>query len=148
MSVDSIDRWHACARPEPTYNDFNVQLGCHFEEFREMLAALTFETGDPLRTTEALALLDFRLKSFEAGLKDGRIKARPADRKGLLDSLCDQIVTAVGVGYCAKMDVPPSLEEVNRSNWSKFVEGVPLRDANGKITKGPNYTPPYLEGAY
>lgn len=37
-----------------------------------------------------------------------------------------------------------SFEEVNRSNWSKFVDGKPVFDENGKIKKGDGYTPPDL----
>jgi predicted HAD superfamily Cof-like phosphohydrolase len=66
------------------------------------------------------------------------------DRKALLDSLCDQIVTAVGVAHMFGMDISGALSEVNRSNWSKFVEGKPVFNEHGKIAKGPNYTPPDL----
>ena len=60
-------------------------------------------------------------------------------------SLCDQIVTAVGVAHCAGMKIVDGLHEVNRSNWSKFDEnGEPILDETRKIIKGPNYTKPDL----
>ena len=37
-------------------------------------------------------------------LKDGTATATALDRKELLDSLADQVVTSVGVGYRAKMN--------------------------------------------
>jgi predicted HAD superfamily Cof-like phosphohydrolase len=62
----------------------------------------------------------------------------------LLDSLADQIVTAIGVAHMFGFDISGALAEVNRSNFSKFEDGKPVFDANGKITKGKNYTPPEL----
>lgn len=62
----------------------------------------------------------------------------------LLDALCDQIVTAIGVGYMAGFDMAGALREVIRSNASKFENGKPLFDENGKIRKGKDYTPPEL----
>jgi hypothetical protein len=32
-----------------------------------------------------------------------------------------------------------AMDEVNASNWSKFVDGQPIVDANQKIAKGPGY---------
>ena len=36
------------------------------------------------------------------------------------------------------MDGTEALERVNEANWSKFDNGNPYLDANGKIKKGPN----------
>ena len=41
-------------------------------------------------------------------------------------------------------DVVGGLDEVNRSNYSKFVDGQPLFDENRKIKKGPQYSRPDL----
>ncbi|MFV0357767.1 MAG: hypothetical protein ACK5LG_22075 [Bacteroides thetaiotaomicron] len=62
----------------------------------------------------------------------------------LLDSLCDQVVTAAGVAYDYGYQFPQAIREVNRSNFSKFVNGLPVFDENGKIKKGPDYSPPNL----
>jgi len=66
------------------------------------------------------------------------------DRIELLDSLCDQIVTAVGVGYMMGFDMQGALNEVIRSNDSKMVNGKFEFDANGKIMKGKDYFKPDL----
>ena len=68
--------------------------------------------------------------------------------KELLDALCDQIVTAVGVAHMFGMNIEGAMDEVNRSNFSKFVDGKPVFNEHGKIIKGPNYTPPDLTGFY
>ena len=141
--IDNITLWHRRARPEPTEKDFNVQLGCHLEEFVEMLDALTI-SGYP----GFLKAID-TIEEISEKLKNGTLTISTVDRVNLLDSLADQIVTAVGVGVCAKMDMDAAVEEVNRSNWSKFnYKGFPEFDENGKIKKGERYRKPNLKGMY
>lgn len=74
--------------------------------------------------------------------EDAYFVANPTE---LLDALCDQIVTATGVGTFLGMNVPGGLAEVNRSNYSKFVDGQPVFDENKKVMKGPDYTKPNLK---
>jgi predicted HAD superfamily Cof-like phosphohydrolase len=141
MSIDSIELWHRRARPEPTPENLNVQLGCHVEEFIEMLDAVKFN-GTWTNLRYELVLLADRLK---ANMESAEI----VDRKEFLDSLADQIVTSVGVGHCAGMKTSDAVDAVSRSNWSKFNdEGFPIFNEHGKIAKGPNYKRPYLEGLY
>jgi hypothetical protein len=153
MSIDSIGLWHKRARPNPSHRDFDVQLGCHLEEVVEMLATVDFSYTDefgsypPVKGHNTAAYS--ALKQLADNLKSGATEARITDRKELLDSLADQIVTSVGVGHCAHMDVTEACVRVNSSNFSKYDDnGQPLRDANGKIAKGPRYAPPDLEGLY
>jgi len=141
--IDDITIWHKRARQEPTEKDFNVQFGCHIEEFIEMLDSIIPEYS------EAMWKAVNELEKFANGLKDGSRKILIGDREGLLDALADQIVTAVGVGVCAGMDMPKAVAEVNASNWSKFdYRGYPEFDENGKIKKGERYRKPNLEGFY
>ena len=141
MSIDSIELWHRRARPEPTPENLNVQLGCHIEEFIEMLDAVKFN-GTWTNLRYELVLLADRLK---ANMESAEI----VDRKEFLDALADQIVTSVGVGHCAGMKTSDAVDAVSRSNWSKFNdEGFPIFNEHGKIAKGPNYKRPYLEGLY
>lgn len=144
MSVDLIQMWHERARPEPDNAAFNVQLGCHFEEFKEMLDCI--RTGShEVEMNQLRTVVDV----IATGLKRGWINAMVTDRKEFLDSLADQIVTATGAGHCAGMNVTEAVRRVNTSNWSKFdKDGQPIRDANGKIAKGPDYAPPDLGGLY
>jgi len=95
-----------------------------------------------------LTVLRDTIYAFAHDLKTGHMEAVPRDRKDLLDSLADQIVTAVGVGHCAKMNVPEAVERVDASNWTKYVDGQPVFDDNGKVKKGPNYQKPDLTGLY
>ena len=148
MSIETIQLWHERARPNPTDKDFNVQLGCHFEEIVEMLECLHFE-HPKFGTSCGGDFTVFRLLHEMADeLKTNRIKATVVDRNGFLDSICDQVVTGVGVGHCARMKTAEAIDRVNASNWSKFVDGQPVFNEQGKIAKGPDYAPPNLEGLY
>ncbi len=69
----------------------------------------------------------------------------PESDVSLLDSLCDQAVTLAGVAYDYGYKFPQALREVNRSNFSKFVDGLPVFNESGKVMKGAGYTPPNLD---
>lgn len=145
MTIESIARWHQAARPEPTEADLRVQIGVHVEEVAEFLDSLIGLNPDGATAlTGARALMHL----LADRIKSGEYEVTIGNRKEALDAICDQIVTAVGVGHCAKFHTVAATIEVDRANWSKLQDGKPLRDANGKIIKGPNYTPPNLEGMY
>lgn len=133
MTIENIKEWFERAVPEPTDKSRAVQIGCHFEEVAEMMAVVPLFMIEP-QVKEAAT-------KFKTSLL---IEADSFDRKELLDALCDQIVTAIGVGHMFGMDVLGALAEVNRSNWSKFVDGVPVFDENGKIAKPASYSKPDL----
>jgi predicted HAD superfamily Cof-like phosphohydrolase len=148
MSIESIALWHNRARPNPTEQGFNIQLGCHLEEVVEMIEALRFsyKNGTGVEMPGKNSMIYQQLKDFSDGLKSGRITASIANRKELLDAMADQIVTSVGVAHTANMKITRAVDIVNTSNWSKFSpEGQPYFDQDGKVLKGPNYVPPALE---
>lgn len=142
--LSTIKLWFERAVPTPTDKNRVVQVGCHLEEVAEMFDAFT--PGAAL-----VEILNEIADEMKAGPPDEeqatymRGVFERMNRKELLDALCDQIVTAVGVAHMFGLDIGGALNEVNRSNWSKMVDGQPVFDANGKIAKGGNYTPPNLE---
>jgi hypothetical protein len=139
--LDVVNIWHERARPNPTAENLGVQMGCHAEEFCEML--------DALEQTEAIRDVRRSAGHLAELWKTGMHFPVIADRRELLDSLADQIVTAVGVGHCANMNVPEAVLRVNKSNWSKYdQDGQPIFKPNGKIDKGPNYVEPDLSGLF
>lgn len=144
--IDNIFNWFKKAVPEPNNKNIHTQLGVHFEEVAEMLLALS---GDDDQTEVLLHnaylanyLLANHLKNSVGALN---LDMTTESKVELLDALCDQIVTATGVGYMLGMNLPMALEEVNASNYSKFVNGEPIFNENKKIMKGPNYFKPSLE---
>ncbi len=143
MSIDLIQIWHERARPSPTHQQFCVQLGCHFEEVAEQIAVLGSEDVQLNNLVNATHLMMLRLSD---ALKNGG-DVFVESREEFLDSIADQIVTGVGVGHCAKMQVTEAVRRVNTSNWSKFdADGKPIFNEQGKIQKGPNYHKPDLTG--
>lgn len=133
--------WMQKAKPEPTEKDLSTQIGVHLEEFSEMLDQMGHQRFG----------ISVMIQTLSAHVKDvaDSLKAQEGivikDRVEFLDSLADQIVTAVGVGHCAGMKIVDALNEVNRSNFSKFDNnGTPILDSNRKIMKGPDYSKPDL----
>ena len=137
--IHSIKEWFKAAKPEPTAKDASVQIGCHYEEVAEMASALWDDDIQESAENTANTYKDTE-DCFTYYLE----YLTESQRIYVLDAICDQIVTAVGVAYMMGMDIEGALAEVNRSNWSKFEGGVPVFNAQGKIAKGAEYTPPEL----
>lgn len=142
-TIKEIEAWFKKAVPEPNERNLQVQLGCHFEEVAEMLS--TMMSSDEFIDNKIYSHYEYT-SSLSAYLKNSKnCKIDFADKKDLLDALCDQIVTAIGVGHMLGFDMLSALKEVNASNWSKFDEnGNPIFDVNGKIKKGEKYFKPDL----
>ena len=149
--VLSILKWMSKARPQPTDVDRSTQLGVHFEEVTEMADAMLLIPGltddferDLIAFVSAGQSLSTALKKGVSGIDFSNI---PEDiRIELLDSLCDQIVTALGSGFTQNMDMLGALAEVDQSNWSKFGEdGEPIFNEDKKVIKGPNYRKAVLD---
>lgn len=59
------------------------------------------------------------------------------------DALADIVYIAYGTAVSLGIDLDKVLEEVHRSNISKLnTDGSPIYREDGKVLKGPNYTPP------
>lgn len=144
MTIDAIALWHKRARPNPDERALNVQLGCHLEEVAEMLQTLA---ADDARSRNRLATLLFQILTAADALKAGEMNLYIDEPIPFIDSIADQVVTAIGVAHCANMKAVEAIDIVNSSNWSKFDEnGTPYFDANGKVKKGPRYNAPDLRG--
>lgn len=102
----------------------------------------TLDSKD-LETVTAMKTAENALKHLSKLLKQ-RGELIIGDRLEFLDSIADQFVTGAGAAYLLNMDVVGALDEVNRSNFSKFVNGEPIFDDNLKIQKGPEYFKPDL----
>lgn len=141
--LTETSRWFQEAVPSPNSKNLHTQLGVHFEEVSEMIVELQTEDGDTQMLLDgafsAIQDLANHLKTHDAVITINR-----ESRLGFLDALCDQIVTAVGCAHVTDTDILNGMAEVNRSNFSKFVNGHPLFNENMKVMKGPNYTKPDL----
>lgn len=136
-TASHIKQWFELAVPAPTDKNRAVQLGVHFEEVGEMMPPLNMPADVQARLKEVADRLKKSMLVPADALNDD-------EKVELLDSLCDQVVTAIGVAHMFGMNIAGALAEVNASNWSKFVDGKPIFNEHGKIAKGPNYRKPVL----
>lgn len=137
--------WFKTAKPNPTPHDLQVQVGVHLEEVQEFLTELELVEDDFQGRNllgQALLIMD----ALATHLKEAKETVLNLEvSTELLDSLCDQNVTGAGVAYMLGCDFVGAMNEVNRSNFSKFDEnGQPVLKSNGKIGKHYNYTAPDL----
>ena len=137
--IEQILDWFKAAVPNPTPENLCVQIGCHYEEIGEMADVLMDS-----KLKEEMRIYANLYKKSKVHLPSIISSMEWNEKTEILDALCDQIVTAIGVGYMAGFDMAGALQEVIRSNTSKFENGKPLFDENGKIRKGKDYTPPEL----
>ena len=136
--IKSIKKWFETAKPNPAPEDISVQIGCHYEEVCEMMSAIGDDNDGNLEFyANYYKNKDPDYVNFVADINE-------YEKQELLDALCDQIVTAVGVAHMLGMDIEGALNEVNNSNWSKFEDGEPVFNEQGKIAKGKGYFAPDL----
>lgn len=136
--TQSIANWFHIAKPKPSNQNIIQQIAYHFEEVAEMCQAIKC-----YYEAELLEDLKDKLLSFDKRQCNEFIKH--VNKLNLIDALCDQQITAIGVGTMFGFDMPNALIEVNESNYTKFENGKPVINEQGKITKGKQYRKPNLE---
>jgi predicted HAD superfamily Cof-like phosphohydrolase len=67
------------------------------------------------------------------------------DQIHTLKELADLVFVCYQYAVARGWNLDIALKRVFESNMSKFVDGKPLRREDGKILKGPNYQPPFLD---
>jgi predicted HAD superfamily Cof-like phosphohydrolase len=67
------------------------------------------------------------------------------DLVAVADALADIVYVAYGTAHVYGIDLDAALDEVHASNMTKLgADGRPVRRADGKVLKGPNYRPPNI----
>ena len=85
-----------------------------------------------------LSLLDEELDELRAAISNDDIVA-------VGDALGDILYVAYGAGLSFGIDLDRVFAEIHRSNMSKLgLDGNPVRREDGKVLKGPKYSPPNL----
>ncbi len=77
-----------------------------------------------------------RLLAFNLSNKKARVDA--------LKELADVAYVTFQLAAAMGWDLDEALQRVHDSNMSKLVDGVPVKNAIGKVLKGKNYQPPVL----
>ena len=63
----------------------------------------------------------------------------------MLSELADLVFVCYQYAAARGWNLDVAMRRVFESNMSKLVDGKPLRRADGKVLKGPNYYPPILD---
>jgi NTP pyrophosphatase (non-canonical NTP hydrolase) len=67
------------------------------------------------------------------------------DKAHTLKELADLVFVCYQYAIARNWNLDTAMKRVFESNMSKFVDGKPLRREDGKILKGPDYKPPFLD---
>lgn len=85
-----------------------------------------------------ISLIEEEFCEFVDAIDDG-------DIVGVADALTDILYVVYGAGLAFGIDLDACFKEVQRSNMSKVgPDGKPIFREDGKVLKGPNYSPPDL----
>jgi hypothetical protein len=135
--------WLAACGKTPTVENLSVQLGCHLEEWAELLKCIrTDSEGAQLiidRTVADVEWLAVKIKK-----RDYLAHIPNHLRDMALDALCDSEVTGNGVAYLANMSKDAADQAVLASNDAKLVDGKPVILEGGKIGKPAGWRAPDL----
>ena len=132
--------WFKQAIPEPTIESACVQIGCAYEETGELASTLNDDDA-----AYEIGYVAKKYKSKSIAYIEAMECLTPENKIQMLDDIVDEIVTRIGIGHNMGFDILGALAEVNRSNFSKFEDGKPVFNEQGKISKGKDYTPPKLD---
>lgn len=128
------------AFPNPDEKNRQTQLGVHFEEISEMLATLHGNTTQAAFLLSNAFMAMSKLAKYTKEAEPTIIGIQPTMLVEFIDSVADQLVTVAGSAYVYGMDPVGALHEVNRSNFTKFVDGEPtFHPETRKLLKGPDY---------
>ena len=84
-------------------------------------------------------LIKEELDELEKAMKTNNLKE-------IADALTDILYVTYGAGYAYGINLDKCFKEVQRANMSKLgSDGKPIYNEQGKVMKGPNYSPPDLK---
>lgn len=127
-------REYTLMSPQAVVDRFHAAFGVTEDKDYALREKLICEEFDEVRDAFTLVALAWSSES------DKRARAH------LLKELCDLVYVAVGAASNLGMNFDEAFLRVHQSNMSKLgADGKPMRRADGKVCKGPNYTEPNLE---
>ena len=93
---------------------------------------------------EELAELNVEIDSLISELQTSG-STRQATRARMFKELADLQYVLSGMVVALGIPMQETFRRVHQSNMSKLVDGHALKSEDGKILKGPNYKPPFLD---
>ena len=112
-----------------------------------MVAEFRHHFGLPVKSFPDINGVDLELhgRLLTEELAETITAMRERDAVEILDGLTDLVYVAYGCALECGFDLDAAFAEVHRSNLSKLLpDGTVLRRDDGKVLKGPNFTPPDL----
>lgn len=131
-----IDNWDWLLKANQTnfekVVEFHAVFGAHIE---------------PTPKLPSQEIIDLRERLIdEEYLKEYKDAVAANDIVAIADALTDILYVVYGTGVSYGINLDETFDEVHRSNMSKLgPDGKPIHREDGKVMKGPNYTPPDLE---
>ena len=120
-----------------------MSYSTHCEKTSLSDQAIEFRTGyqvsnSPLNRETQKCLIDEEYQEFcHAHTKE--------TNDNILKELADLVYVCYQYAENMEWDLDEAMHRVHRSNMSKLgLDGKPIRRADGKVLKGPNYQPPNL----
>ena len=119
---------------------------CHKAMECPIAAPLTAELLELRRNLleEELGELKAEINTLLQELRDTG-QTTTATKARMLKELADLQYVLSGMAVSFGLPLEEAFIRVHNSNMSKLVDGKPLKRADGKFLKGPNYRPPYLD---
>ncbi len=106
--------------------------------------------GVAIAAEDTTLLRDLRssLLREEALELDAELLRPPGDDnlEEIAKELADLVYVAYGTALSLGIYLDQAIAQVHQSNMSKLVDGKPVKRADGKVLKGPNYQPPDMSG--
>ena len=121
-----------------------------FEQVREFARAYRLPSRDtPVDAPSAAGADQLELRRRLLAEEVGELADAEAadDTAGVADALADIVYIALGTADLLGIPFDAVFDEVHRANMSKLgADGRPVLRADGKVLKGPGYTPPDVAG--
>lgn len=116
----------------------------NFDRIKEFHECFNQEKNDKLNLEAIEKFKDLRLRLIKEEYNEvcNEFWMTKIDPVALAKELTDLLYVVYGAGVTFGIDLDKCFEEVHRSNLSKLgADGKPIYREDGKVLKGPNYSP-------
>jgi len=113
-------------------------------EFRSLMGQPIGTTQESILEMQADLIFEEFYEFFDAYDVAQAIPRSDEARADALKELADLVYVCFQFAAAIGWQLDEALDRVHKSNLSKLVDGKPLRREDGKVLKGPDYQPPYL----
>ncbi len=113
-------------------------------EFNQAADGKTFSEGGSVGTQ--VMCFDEEVREFATALADYVAARTDENRAKMIKEWADVQVTLSNFAWFFEFDADVAFNRVANSNMTKFIDGKPVKDENGKVIKGEAYVAPDMKG--